>query len=154
MQTIIISLVKFYEFVLRKKCQALTTNFSFIYFIQGLVEEDKLNSFNLPMYGPSIDEVKEAVKQTGLFDINEIKLFESNWDPYDDSESDFVCDTIQSGINVAKYLRAVMEPLFASHFGEHILDELFERYASNVAKHLKREKTKYSVIVVSLRSKR
>ncbi|RLN12352.1 anthranilate O-methyltransferase 1-like [Panicum miliaceum] len=55
---------------------------------KGLVEEDKLNSFNLPMYGPSIDELKAAVKQTGLFDINEIKLFESNWDPYDDSEDD------------------------------------------------------------------
>ena len=104
MQTIIISLVKFDDFVLRKKCQSLTTNFSFIYFIQGLVEEDKLNSFNLPMYGPSIDEVKAAIKQTGLFDINEIKLFESNWDPYDDSEDDNVQDSIQSGVNVAKCL--------------------------------------------------
>jgi hypothetical protein len=47
-----------------------------------------------------------------------------------------------------------MEPLFARHFGEYILDELFERYALNVAKHLEREKTKYSVIVASLRSKR
>jgi len=119
-----------------------------------MVEKERLDSFNLPIYGPSIAEVTAVVKQSELYDINHIQLFESNWDPYDDSEGDFVGDTVQSGINVAKYLRAVMEPLFASHFGEHILDELFERYASNVAKHLKREKTKYSVIVVSLRSKR
>ncbi|KAG2610501.1 hypothetical protein PVAP13_4KG193800 [Panicum virgatum] len=105
---------------------------------QGLVEEDKLNSFNLPMYGPSIDEVKAAIKQTGLFDINEIKLFESNWDPYDDSEDDNVQDSIQSGVNVA------------NHFGESILDALFKEFASKVAECLEREKTKYSVIALSL----
>jgi hypothetical protein len=80
-------------------------------------------------------------------------LFESNWDPYDDSEGDLVPDSIQSGVNVARSLRAVTEPLFASHFGEQILDELFKRYACNVAKHLEKEKTKYSVIVMSLNSK-
>ncbi|CAL5043539.1 unnamed protein product [Urochloa decumbens] len=117
---------------------------------KGLVEEDKLNSFNLPMYGASVGEVKAAVKQTGLFDIDEIKLFESNWDPYDDSEDDNVHDSIQSGVNVAKCIRAVMETLFVSHFGESILDALFKEYASKVADYLEREKTKYSVIVLSL----
>lgn len=117
------------------------------------MEKERLDSFNLPIYGPSIDEVKAVVKQSGLYDISHMQLFQSNWDPYDDSEGDFVGDTIQSGINVAKCLRAVMEPLLARHFGEHILDEIFERYAFNVAKHLEREKTKYSVIVVSLRSR-
>ncbi|CAL5037800.1 unnamed protein product [Urochloa decumbens] len=117
---------------------------------KGLVEEDKLNSFNLPLYGASVGEVKAAVKQTGLFDIDEIKLFESNWDPYDDSEDDNVHDSIQSGVNVAKCIRAVMETLFVSHFGKSILDALFKEYASKVADYLEREKTKYSVIVLSL----
>ncbi|KAF8772513.1 hypothetical protein HU200_005470 [Digitaria exilis] len=121
--------------------------------LEGIVEKARLDSFNLPIYGPSIDEVVAAVKQSEVYDINHIQLFESNWDPYDDSEGDFVGDTVQSGINVSKCLRAVMEPLLVRHFGEYILDELFERYAFNVAKHLEREKTRYSVIVVSLRSK-
>nr|CAB3467647.1 unnamed protein product [Digitaria exilis] len=119
----------------------------------GIVEKARLDSFNLPIYGPSVDEVVAAVKQSEVYDINHIQLFESNWDPYDDSEGDFVVDTVQSGINVAKCLRAVMEPLLVRHFGEYILDELFERDAFNVAKHLEREKTRYSVIVVSLRSR-
>ncbi|CAN6170418.1 unnamed protein product [Urochloa humidicola] len=121
--------------------------------LEGMVEKERLDSFNLPIYGPSVDEVMAVVKQSELYDINHLQLFESNWDPYDDLEGEYVGDAIQSGINVAKCLRAVMEPLFATHFGDYILDELFERYALNVAKHLEREKTKYSVIVVSLRKK-
>ncbi|KAL6861732.1 hypothetical protein ACP4OV_017432 [Aristida adscensionis] len=121
--------------------------------VEGIVEKERLDSFNLPIYGPSVEEVTAIVRQSELFDIAHIRLFESNWDPNDDSEGDFVCDAAQSGVNVARSLRAVMEPLFASHFGECILDELFKRYSRNVAKHLEREKTKYSVIVMALKCK-
>ncbi|CAL5038781.1 unnamed protein product [Urochloa decumbens] len=117
---------------------------------KGLVQEEKLDAFNLPVYGPSVDEVKAVVRKSELFDITSAKLFESNWDPYDDSGGQFVQDSLQSGLNVAKSIRAVMEPLFGSHFGGSVLDELFKEYAHNVSKHLQREKTMYSVIVLSL----
>ncbi|KAF7080876.1 hypothetical protein CFC21_084875 [Triticum aestivum] len=117
---------------------------------EGLVEKEKLDSFNLPLYGPSMEEVKAIVDQSQQFRMNHIKLFETNWDPYDDSEGNDVRDSVQSGINVSKTLRAVMEPLFASHFGESVLDELFKKFAYNVEVHLKKEKTKYSVITLSL----
>ncbi|CAN6201465.1 unnamed protein product [Urochloa humidicola] len=117
---------------------------------KGLVQVEKLDAFNLPVYGPSVDEVKAVVRKSELFDITYAKLFESNWDPYDDSGGQFVQDSLRSGLNVAKSIRAVMEPLFASHFGGSVLDELFKEYARNVSKHLQREKTMYSVIVLSL----
>ena len=115
------------------------------------MEKEKLDSFNLPVYAPSMDEVKAVVEQSQQFDMNHIKLFETNWDPYDDSEGNDVHDSVQSGINVAKCLRAVMEPLFAIHFGESVLDELFKKFAYNVTLHLDTEKTKYSVITLSLK---
>ncbi|WVZ80037.1 hypothetical protein U9M48_027552 [Paspalum notatum var. saurae] len=117
---------------------------------KGLIQEEKLDAFNLPVYGPSVDEVKAVVREGELFNINSFQLFESNWDPYDDLEGHGVQHSIQSGMNVAKSIRAVMEPLFTSHFGGSVLDELFKEYARNVAKHLEREKTMYSVIVLSL----
>ncbi|TVU31358.1 hypothetical protein EJB05_23041, partial [Eragrostis curvula] len=119
--------------------------------MEGLVDKERLDSFNLPIYGPSVDEVHKIIKQSELFNINQIQLFESNWDPDDDSDGNHVPNAIQSGMNVAKCLRAVMEPLFVSHFGECILDKIFQMYARNVSKHLEKEKTNYSVIVVSLK---
>ncbi|KAF0903223.1 hypothetical protein E2562_025790 [Oryza meyeriana var. granulata] len=117
---------------------------------EGLVEKGQLESFNLPLYGPSIGEVKAVVASIGLFGIDHIELFESNWDPYDDLEDDGLHSSPQRGVNVAKSIRAVFEPLLASHLGEYILDELFQRYAQNVERHLVEVITKYSVIVLLL----
>ncbi|CAN6324896.1 unnamed protein product [Urochloa humidicola] len=120
---------------------------------EGLVEKEKLDSFNVPMYVPSVGEVKAIVKQSELFDLDHIQLFEVNWDPYDDSEGEMVQDSVQSGVNVSKYIRAVIEPIIASHFGEAILDPLFTEYARRIGKHLEREKTKHAAVVLSLKKR-
>ncbi|KAM3364395.1 hypothetical protein ACQJBY_014624 [Aegilops geniculata] len=118
---------------------------------EGLVEKVKLDSFNLPIYAPSVNEVKEVVAQNGLFNISHIKLFESNWDPHDDSEGGEVQNSVQSGINIAKSLRAVFGPLLAKHFGESLLNKLFKNCANYAAQHLERGEGKYLLICVSLK---
>ncbi|KQK18525.1 anthranilate O-methyltransferase 2 [Brachypodium distachyon] len=123
---------------------------------KGRVEKEKLVSFNLPFYAPSMDEVKDVIEGSGLFGITHIGLFESSWDPQDDDADDAeVLDCARSGANVAKCIRAVVEPLIKEHFGfdEAILDELFVVYASMVAKHLQKSKAKYPIIVVYLKAK-
>ncbi|CAM0906988.1 unnamed protein product [Alopecurus aequalis] len=118
---------------------------------KGLVEKEKLDSFNLPMYTPSVGEVKAVVTHSKVFDIGHIKTFESNWDHHDDSEGDEVKNSIRGGMNVSKSLRAVFGPLLASHFGESLMDELFDKYACVVTQHLEKEKGKYFLIGVSLK---
>ena len=99
-----------------------------------------------------MDEVKALIEKENLLDIEHIGLFESNWDPLDDSDSDVVLDCASSGRNVAnKCIRAVMEHLMIEHFGEAILDELFLAFGSMVAEYLEIMKAKYPVIVVSLK---
>ncbi|KQK18482.1 anthranilate O-methyltransferase 2 [Brachypodium distachyon] len=119
--------------------------------LKGRVEKEKLDSFNLPYYTPSVKEVKALINENKLFNIEDIRLFESNWDPQDDSEGDVVLDCARSGANVAKCIRAVLEPMIIDHFGEDIVDELFMLYASIVAKHMKKAKAKYPIILVSLK---
>ncbi|KAL5211510.1 hypothetical protein ABZP36_022357 [Zizania latifolia] len=141
--------------ILRLRAQALQALVQ-----QGCVEEEKLDTFNLPFYAPSMEEVKAVVRQSELFDINHVELFESNWDPQEDDGDDSddlqlqVVDSVRSGVNVAKSIRAVLEPLVARHFGGCIVDDLFKMYAHNVAKHLEKLKCKYPIIVLSLKARR
>ena len=121
---------------------------------QGRVEKEKLDSFNLPFYAPSVDEVRDVIRQSQAFDVTHIQLFESNWDPHDDTEDDgdLVLNGVRSGVSVTKSIKAVIGPLIAHHFGEHVLDDLLELYAKNVVVHLQKVKTKYPVNVVSLKA--
>uniref|UniRef100_M8BTF7 Jasmonate O-methyltransferase n=1 Tax=Aegilops tauschii TaxID=37682 RepID=M8BTF7_AEGTA len=122
--------------------------------LKGLVEKEKLVSFNLPFYAPSVDEVKTVVEENNLFNVEHMSVFESSWDPQDDdTNDDVVLGCTSSGLNVARCIRAVVEPLIRKHFGEAILDDLFMVYASMVSKHLKKAKAKYPIIIVYLKAK-
>ncbi|KAM0902193.1 hypothetical protein ACQ4PT_019479 [Festuca glaucescens] len=118
---------------------------------KGRVEKKKLDSFNLPYYAPSMKEVNTLIKKNGLFNVEQIKLFESNWDPQDDLDGDVVLDSASSGKNVAQCIRAVLELLIVDHFGQDIIEELFMVFAATVAKHLEKAKAKYPIIMVSLK---
>ncbi|WVZ90396.1 hypothetical protein U9M48_036702, partial [Paspalum notatum var. saurae] len=119
--------------------------------LKGLVEKEKVKSFNLPVYGPSIAEVKEVVMKSHLFNMDRVKLFEANWDPFDDSEGDKVEDSARSSTNVTKCIRSLLKSLVVSHFGETILKPLFVEFMYLVAKHLEKEKTKFAIIAMSLK---
>lgn len=134
-------------------CRPLPTHGGVHRSTQGVIVEDKVDSFNLPFYGPSMQEVTSVIHDEGLFDLDQAQMLESNWDPFDDSEDDLVFDNVANGKNVARYIRAVIEPLIAHQFGDAILDELFLRYADNVSKHCLKAKTKFTILVIGLKRK-
>ncbi|XP_057990577.1 probable jasmonic acid carboxyl methyltransferase 2 [Hevea brasiliensis] len=121
---------------------------------EGLIEKDNVDSFNLPWYTPFSREVIEIIEMESSFEINNMKTFGMNWDPNDNDENqDYVFDKSTSGENVASCVRAALESLLASHFGEATIDELFSRYARNVGEYLSKEKTKYNFLVISMTKK-
>uniref|UniRef100_A0A8I6YA82 Uncharacterized protein n=1 Tax=Hordeum vulgare subsp. vulgare TaxID=112509 RepID=A0A8I6YA82_HORVV len=121
--------------------------------LKGRVEKEKLDSFNLPLYAPSMEEVKVVINRIGLFHIEHMGPVAFSWDPQDDDTDDDheVLDPANSGTNVSKSIRSVLEPLIAGHFGEDILDELFVVYASVVAKYLEKKNAKCPSVVVFLK---
>ncbi|KAJ6799034.1 anthranilate O-methyltransferase 3-like [Iris pallida] len=115
--------------------------------LEGILDEAKVNAFNLPTYAPSMEEVTTVVENEGLFHLEQVQILKSNWDPIDDS----MFNNSASGENVAKCARAVIEPTIDKYFGKAIVEDLFSRYAKNVAKHLLVEKTKHVIFVIVLR---
>ena len=117
--------------------------------MQGLIEGEKLNSFNMPLYSPSPGEVKSEVLKEGSYTIDRLEITEVNWNGHR-NEFDLPDAFKDGGYNVTKCIRAVAEPLLASHFGEAIIDEVFRRYREIIADRMSKEKTEFVNVIISL----
>ncbi|GAU44829.1 hypothetical protein TSUD_327110, partial [Trifolium subterraneum] len=116
---------------------------------EGLVEEEKLDLFDFPAYYPTVEEVKQLIEEEGSFTLQTIKTFKMGWDA--NLEEDIVDDVVDSkmrGEFIAKYIRAVYEPLFIAEFGENIMDELFSRYAKMITELIEIETLEFINIVL------
>ncbi|XVF00363.1 hypothetical protein REPUB_Repub03eG0278900 [Reevesia pubescens] len=125
---------------------------------EGVVKEEDVDSFNLPLYTPCKEEVAEIVEMEGSFDINKLQVFEVESDPLISRDEDEQLSKniyIKIGKNVANTVRAVFEPILCSHFGDAIIDKLFIRFATHVADGLIRNSKHHKRvnIVVSLTKK-
>lgn len=116
--------------------------------LEGLVKEEKVDSFNAPYYAPCAEELNLEIQKQGSFIMDQLEAFEIDWDPDADQENDQT--VASSGKRVAKTIRAVVESMIEAHFGNEIMDDLFRRYAELVSSHLSKSRTKYINLVTSL----
>lgn len=116
------------------------------------MEAERLDSFNLPYYNPTEDELIKIIKKEGSFIVDKLEKFEVNYDPSVDdlNDKEFVFNENQSGRSIADCIRAATEPMLVSHFGKIVIDALFDRYAVNVTQNLAVEKVRIVDMVVSL----
>ncbi|KAK9091364.1 hypothetical protein Sjap_024541 [Stephania japonica] len=85
----------------------------------GLVSEAQLDSFNLPVYNASLEELRALTVKNGRFSIERMEP---------------VFRYAPTAEMCTIHLRAGgMERVFSEHFGSEIMDEFFDRYAKNVA---------------------
>ncbi|KAH7852224.1 hypothetical protein Vadar_022006 [Vaccinium darrowii] len=113
---------------------------------EGLIQEKDVDSFNIPIYVPYKDEVKAAIEKEESFNLETLDVFERNSDPKEDE------DMQKSGKNIASDIRAITEPMLASHFGD--LFDLYEKFAKHLAEHLCHQKAiTITTLVVSLLKK-
>ncbi|ERM94637.1 caffeine synthase 1 [Amborella trichopoda] len=90
---------------------------------KGVVDEGKLDSFNMPRYHPCEDEVRELIDREQSFTIERFEPFErclQDWLPPDIGDH---------GRYLAKVQRGGLEVMIIHHFGKEIVDDLFEKYS-------------------------
>ncbi|KAF3437212.1 hypothetical protein FNV43_RR19965 [Rhamnella rubrinervis] len=95
---------------------------------KGIVSEEKVDTLNIPIYGMSPQELKEAVEGNGSFSIEIMEELPP-------TIPDHAVSGGQSKIDTQAFvchMRAGLEGLFKNHFGERILDVLFESYKSKI----------------------
>lgn len=111
-----------------------------------------MDSFDAPYYAPCLEEMKMEIQKEGSFIVDEHEAYEIDWDAGMELQSDSPTTgtPLTSGERVARSIRAVVESMLESHFGCHIMDELFRRYAQMVEDHLSKTRTKYINLVISL----
>ncbi|CAN4090947.1 unnamed protein product [Withania somnifera] len=114
--------------------------------IQGLIEEEKLDSFNIPQYTPSPAEVKYIVEKEDSFTIHKLEATRVHWDASDNENS--------GGYNVSRCMRAVAEPLLVNQFGPKLMDLVFQKYEEIVSDCMAKEKTEFINVTISLTNKK
>nr|UOF75579.1 putative caffeine synthase 2 [synthetic construct] len=86
---------------------------------KGLIDEEKLDSFEVPYYTPSAQEVKELVEGEGSYAVELMETFTIRIGARNEG---IWSDARGFGNN----LRSITETMISHHFGPQILDELYD----------------------------
>lgn len=108
---------------------------------QGLIEQEKVDSFNMPVFCPCCEEVSSEIAREGSFEIQRLELLTK---AATDEVKTEVMDAIRGsaaereayGKSYARRLRAVTESLLKYHFGEEVMDTLLKRCGETLVNRL------------------
>ena len=112
--------------------------------MQGIIKEEELDKFNIPLYLAGVEEVKQLIEAEGSFVLNKLETFAIDWS----------VDATQNLNSRAKFvtrsIRAVFESLLLDAFGGAIIDDLFVRFKNRVQKHFATQTGEYLNLLISL----
>ncbi|KAL8160297.1 hypothetical protein V2J09_001834 [Rumex salicifolius] len=115
---------------------------------EGLIEEEKMDTFNLPIYAPSIGEIEDEVEKEGSFVIDQYKLF--GGDEKAEKDDDAAAKELEI-LGAVRGVRSIFESYILSHFGQGIsMNEVFRRYEGMVRDHMAIKRTRHVIVTVSL----
>ncbi|GLT63519.1 hypothetical protein SLA2020_360780 [Shorea laevis] len=83
---------------------------------EGKLSKVKIDSFNLPLFNPSPDELRAIIQNNGCFSLATLEIL----------------PPLSTRLLSGKECRAGHEGIIGQHFGSEIIDELFERYETKV----------------------
>ena len=117
--------------------------------MQGVIEGKSLENFNIPYYAPTVEEIKSVVEEEGSFTLRKIEAFKMDWDSHIKKSNRELNKKERSAI-IASDIRAVGEPILSNHFGQAIMDSLFQRFEEDVLHYMETNQCKYINLVLCL----
>ncbi|KAH6802061.1 hypothetical protein C2S51_033507 [Perilla frutescens var. frutescens] len=89
---------------------------------KGIFSEEKVDTFNLPLYYTNPQELKAIIEKNSSFRMERMEIL------YSPGKR-----TLSSAKARATFFRAVFEVMLTNHFGSDVMDELFDRYMKKLA---------------------
>ncbi|MED6183478.1 hypothetical protein PIB30_038157 [Stylosanthes scabra] len=117
--------------------------------LENLIEEIKLESFNLPLYDPTVEEAREVIEEEGSFSLQRLESVIVGYD--EGLDEDNKVDINMRAEIITKQQRAALEPLFKAQFGEPVMDELFLRFKNKVVQLMEAKTVlEFPTLIISL----
>ncbi|KAG5008239.1 hypothetical protein JHK82_026170 [Glycine max] len=120
-------------------------------FLEGLIEEEKLDSFNIPVYEPTLEEIRHAIQEEGSFVVQRLEILILPLDEglNEGGDDSFLAGNIKAEL-IAKHMRAILEPLLSTKFGAEVINELFIRYEKKTMQLMEVEKLECGNLMISM----
>ncbi|CAK7349633.1 unnamed protein product [Dovyalis caffra] len=91
----------------------------------GITSEEKVDSFNIPVYFSSPQELEATVERNGCFSLEKLHCL-----PLEKTQTSIP----EKARAISYHIRAGLEFLLKEHFGHEILDELFDSFNRKLEK--------------------
>ncbi|XP_077241200.1 gibberellic acid methyltransferase 2-like [Tasmannia lanceolata] len=102
---------------------------------EGLMDEEKRDTFNIPAYMRNIDEVKEAFDQCTGFEIQTLE-YQRIVEHSKEKQEECIRDPDSYGRAKANLARATLKPIVEAHLGPTLSEELFKRFEKRASRDI------------------
>ncbi|XP_057533210.1 probable caffeine synthase 4 [Amaranthus tricolor] len=96
---------------------------------EGLIKKEKVDSFNFPYYCGCEKDFESIIKKQGSFEIEKMKTISHHVEHK-------IEDKWEKSKRIANFIRAFSQSLISLHFGEHIVNPLYDKLCHFTFKYL------------------
>ncbi|CAH2077884.1 unnamed protein product [Thlaspi arvense] len=120
---------------------------------EGLIDEEKRDGFNIPVYLRNTEEIAAGIDRCGGFRIEKMEMLKIA-DPLNAKKHEYMKDPDSYGRAMASLIQAGMKPIIEAYLGTDLTRKLFKRYAIRAAgnkEFLKTDSFYYMIAVSAIR---
>nr|ABK24797.1 unknown [Picea sitchensis] len=100
---------------------------------QGIISSDLRDSFNLPWYFPTAKELRRAVENCGVFEIESMQVFEQVPSMPEEEFEEYIRDPKMFGLMKSNLVKSFVGSLIEAHIGKKCTDQFFQAFAEKAA---------------------